>query len=197
MVDNYQDHLFALIVVGGGGTRLWPRSRNKTPKQFLKLFNKQTLTQITAKRFAKFIPWEKIYAVTTTKEYKNEILKEVPQLLPRNVIFEPLRRNTAPAHGLGAAYIYKKDSEAVIVNDYSDHLITPEDEYIKTMKEAAAAAFSGDWLVATGIEPTYPNIGYGHVKKGEKFGIFEGKIIYKFEKFVEKPPLELAKQMTA
>lgn len=64
---NYKDHLYALIVAGGGGTRLWPRSRNKTPKQFLKLFGKNTLTQITAQRLHKFIPWENIFVVTVSE----------------------------------------------------------------------------------------------------------------------------------
>lgn len=194
--SNYKDHLFALIVAGGGGTRLWPRSRNATPKQFLKLFNNQTLTQITSARLKKFIPWEKIFVVTVSEEYKKEVNKEVPQIPEYNIIVEPARKNTAPAHGLGALYIYKKDKDAVIINAAADHLITPVIKYIRASESAASAAFSGNWLVALGITPTYPNIGYGHIKRGQKIGVFEGKTLYKIAKFIEKPPLPKAKKYT-
>jgi mannose-1-phosphate guanylyltransferase len=192
---KYQDHLYALIVAGGGGTRLWPKSRNKTPKQFLNLFG-NTLTQITIERFRKIIPWEKIFIVTTTKAYKDEILKEVPKIHEKNVIVEPCRRNTAPAHGLGAAFIYRKDKEAVILNESADHLVKPTKLYFKTLKAAAEAAFSGDWLIAVGIKPTYPNIGYGHIKRGKYWGLYQGKKIFKLSKFTEKPPLPLAIKFT-
>lgn len=194
---DFKGHLYALIVAGGGGTRLWPRSRNASPKQFLKLFHKQTLTQITAHRFNKILPWEKIFVVTVSEDYKKEILAEVPQITPKNVIVEPLRKNTAPAHGLGAAYIIKKDTEAVILNESADHLVKPEEAYFKVLFSAAEAASSGNWLITIGIKPTYPNIGYGHIKKGKEWGVFGGKKIYKVDKFVEKPPLPLAKKYTS
>lgn len=196
MSNNYKDHLYALIVAGGGGTRLWPKSRNKTPKQFLYLFNRKTLTQITAERLNKFIPWENIFVVTVSEAYKKETKKEVPGIPADNIVVEPARKNTAPAHGIGALYIYKKDKDAVVINAAADHLISPVNKYIKASKAAASAAFSGDLLVALGIKPTYPNIGYGHIKRGKKFGVFEGKTFYKITKFVEKPPLPLAKRYT-
>lgn len=194
---NYKDHLYALIVAGGGGTRLWPRSRNATPKQFLKLFNNQTLTQITAKRFSKIIPWKKIFVVTTTEAYKKEALKEVPKFIPENIIVEPMRRNTAPAHGLGAVFIYKKDPDAVILNESADHLVNPLNNYFATLRAAAEAAFSGDWLIAIGIKPTYPNVGYGYIKRGRKFNVFEEKTIYKLDRFTEKPGLKIAEEYIA
>jgi mannose-1-phosphate guanylyltransferase len=87
--DQHKDHLYALILAGGGGTRLWPRSRNGTPKQFLPLFYGKTLTQITARRFNKILPWEKIYCVTVSEKYKEEIIKEVPEFKPQNIIVNP------------------------------------------------------------------------------------------------------------
>lgn len=195
--NTYKKHLYAIIVAGGGGTRLWPRSRNATPKQFLKLFKNKTLTQITANRFNKIVPWEKIFIVTTTQEYKKEALKEVPEFVPENVLVEPLRRNTAPAHGLGATFIYSKDKDAVILNESADHLVKPHGRYFEILNAAAEAAYGGDWMVAVGIKPTYPNIGYGHIKRGKRFGRFGGETIYKLDKFVEKPPLALAKKYTA
>src|SRR3989337_2257888 len=103
-MEEYENHLFALILAGGGGTRLWPKSRNKTPKQFLKLFNNQTLMQITFARFMEILPKERIFCVTVSDEYKKEILKEIPGFVKENIIVEPQRRETGPAHGIGALY---------------------------------------------------------------------------------------------
>jgi len=192
--DSYKDHLYALIVAGGGGTRLWPRSRNKTPKQFLPFFDGKTLTQITAERFNKMVPWERIFVVTTTNDYKKEVVKEVPKLLEENIIVEPVRKNTAPAHGLGALYIYNKDKDAVILNESADHLVSPFRQYSSAMKSAASAVFGGDYLLAVGIKPSYPNVGYGYIKRGKKLGIFEGHTVYKLDQFTEKPKLEVAKK---
>lgn len=197
MDDNYLEHTYALVIIGGGGTRLWPRSRNARPKQFIPFFGGKTLAQITLSRFSKFLPWEKIFLVTTTKGYKDELLREIPQLVAENILVEPQRRNTAPAHAWGAAQIYKKDSDAVIINEDSDHLMTPEARYHLVVKAAAHAAYRGDWLVAIGIKPTYPNIGYGYIKRGEKFSVIGGKNIYKLEKFTEKPALEVAEKYLA
>lgn len=197
MSGNYKDHLYALIVAGGGGTRLWPLSRNAFPKQFLKLFEDQTLVQITANRFSKILPWAKIFVVTVSDVYKEEIIKEVPQMPSGNIIVEPARRNTAPAHALGALYIYKKDPEAVILNESADHLVDPVSRYLKVMKVAASAAYTGDWLVAVGMKPTYPNVGYGYMKKGPKWGVVEGKTVFKLDKFTEKPSIAVAKRFLA
>lgn len=194
---SFNDHLFALIVVGGGGTRLWPVSRVKSPKQFLRLFGGKTLTQITAYRFNKILPWEKIYAVTTGEEYKREILKEVPEFIPENIIVEPMKRNTAAAHAIGAVYISKMDPEAVILNESADHLVDPQREYLRNQLAASEAVFGKDLLLAVGIKPTYPNIGYGYIKIGEKIGEYQAKHVFRLEAFTEKPELDLAKKYLA
>ena len=106
--EDYKKHLYALIIIGGGGTRLWPKSRVEKPKQFLNLFGKKTLAQVTAQRFAKILPWENIFFVTTKDSYKKELKKEIPQAHVKNIIVEPAKRNTGPAHALGALHIYKK-----------------------------------------------------------------------------------------
>lgn len=194
MEDSYKNHMYALIGVGGGGTRLWPRSRNKTPKQFLPLFHGKTLIAITAHRFSKALPWDKIFAVTVSDEYKNEILKFVPDFLPENIIVEPARRETGPAYALGALMIHHKDPDAVIVNAHADHIMIPEKRYLATMKAAAAAAYSGNWLVATGIKPTFPHVGYGYIKRGNKHGVFNHKTVYVLDEFTEKPELKKAEK---
>ncbi len=195
--EEYKEHLYALILAGGGGTRLWPKSREKTPKQFLKIFQKKSLTQITVERLNQILSWERIFVVTVSDAYKKEILAEVPEILPANIIVEPARRDTGPAHGLGAAYIYKKDSEAVIVTESADRLVSPISRYVEVLLAAAKVAFEEKCLVAVGVKARYPNVGYGHIKKGDKKERIGAVQFYKLEKFVEKPPLALAKKYTA
>lgn len=195
-MGNYKDHLYALILAGGGGTRLWPKSREKTPKQFLKLFKKKTLTQITVSRLNHILPRERIFVVTVSDAYKKEILKELPSLLPENIIVEPARRDTGPAHGLGATFIFKKDPEAVIITESADRLVDPLEKYLGTLLAAAKEAFEQKVLVAMGVKARYPNTGYGHIKRGKKLKTADGIEFYKLEKFTEKPPLNLAKKFT-
>jgi len=186
-----------LILAGGGGTRLWPKSRDKTPKQFLKLFKNETLTQITVKRFRKILPYERIFIVTVSEEYKKEILKEIPNFRSQNIIVEPARRETGPAHGLGALYIQQKDRDAVIITESADRLVSPLGLYLKTLTAAAKIAYEEEGMVAIGVKPRYPQPGYGHIKRGQKLTPVNGVKFFKLEKFVEKPPLVLAKKYTA
>jgi mannose-1-phosphate guanylyltransferase len=191
---SYEKHIYALIMAGGGGTRMWPKSRNATPKQFLKLFDGKTLMQITAERLNAFLPWEKIFVVTVSDAYKKEILKEVSKIPSKNIIVEPQRRDSAPAHGLGALFLYKKDKDAVIINSAADHLISPTRTYVNTVKVAAEAAYSGDYLVAVGIEPDYPSTGYGYIKRGKRDSLVQDRVVYELDKFDEKPPIGIAKR---
>ncbi len=183
--------------MGGVGTRLWPKSVEKNPKQFLKLFKKKTLTQITYDRFRKILPKEKIYCVTVSEAYKNEIIKEIPEFIKENIIVEPARRDTGPAHGIGAAFIYKIDPDAVIMTEAADRIVDPVGRYLKTMLAAAKVAYETSNLVAMGVKPRYPHVGYGHIKRGKKNMEVGDVIFYDLEKFVEKPPLPLAKKYTS
>src|SRR4030065_1525592 len=141
---DYKDHIYALIMAGGGGTRLWPRSREQTPKQFLKLFAGRTLMEMTADRLSKFLAWDKIFVSTATNDYAKRIRKLIPQLRDDNIIIEPVRRDSGPAHALGTAYIFKKDKDAVIINAATDHLVHPETNYKRVMFAAAHTAYKDD-----------------------------------------------------
>lgn len=185
------------MVVGGGGTRLWPVSKSSFPKQFLKLFDNKTLTQITSYRFNKILSWDHIFAVTTSDGYKKEIIKEIPEFVHENIIVEPMKRNTAAAHALGAVYILKKDPKAIILNEAADHLVDPQREYLKNLLSAAEAVYEKDLLLAIGIKPTYPNVGYGYLKMGDKLYESEGKHVFKLDAFTEKPDLDVAKKYLA
>ena len=196
--NDFKDHLYALILAGGGGTRLWPRSRNKNPKQFLPMFLEgNTLTQLTFSRFQKLMPTERIFCVTVSEDYKAEIIKEIPDFLPENIIVEPVRRETGPAHALGAYVIHKKDPDAVIITEAADRLVSPVHRYMEVLEAAAYTAYTKKVLVALGVPPRYPHTGLGHIKRGERFDDVGNVSFFKLEKFVEKPPLELAREYTA
>jgi len=194
--DSYKNHLYALVLAGGGGTRLWPRSRQKTPKQFLKLFDNETLTQVAVNRFASILPMENIFIVTVSEDYKKEIVKEIPKFIKENIIVEPARRETGPAHAVGALFIESKDPSAVIMTESADRLVKPITRYLETMTGAAKVAYEKHVLIAMGVEPRYPHTGLGHIKKGGKIKV-EGNVdFFKLDSFVEKPPMELAKKYT-
>ena len=183
--ENFQAHLYVLILAGGGGTRLWPLSRENSPKQFTKLFGGKSLFQLTVKRALKIVSSDRVY-VSSSAKYLAEIKRQAPGLHPENLIGEPQRKDTAIAHGLGAVVIHHQDPQAVVINMASDHLISPVSAFVKDMLQAAQAAFAGKF-VTVGIHPTFPHIGMGHIKIKGNIGL----------KFVEKPPLLLAEKYTA
>ncbi len=192
-MGEVQKHLYVLILAGGGGTRLWPMSRNDKPKQFAKLFSGKSLFEITLERAQKLTTKSKIF-VSTSSKYISQIKKLAPMIPHENIISEPMRRDTAMAHGLGALYIYNRDPEAVIANFASDHLISPMSTFVSTLNKAADAAFIYDYVVTVGLKPRYAHTGLGHIKAHkqleEKAGLLVG------EKFVEKPDLSTAKKYT-
>ncbi|MEK7112172.1 MAG: sugar phosphate nucleotidyltransferase [Patescibacteria group bacterium] len=193
-MGDFKDHLYALIFCGGGGTRLWPFSREKRPKQFLKVKGGKTLIRQAYARVASFIPNERIFVVTVP-DYTDEAAEMLSEIPRDQVLVEPARRNTAMAAGLGAVAIAKKDPVATVVNIWSDHLITGQAEYQKAILAGARVAWEGDNLVTTGIKPRYPHTGLGYVKKEKVHDIIDGVSVYKVEKFTEKPKLPEAKKM--
>ncbi len=190
---SVSQHTYVLILAGGGGTRLWPQSREDHPKQFAKLFEGKSLFTLTVERARKITSDDRIFVATSSKYLKN--VQESASSIPReNIITEPMRRDTAMAHGLGALYIYKRDPEAVIVNMASDHLISPMNTFVSQIKEAAKVAFETDYLVTIGIKPRFPHTGMGHIKAEHSWN-GDGKQLLG-EKFVEKPELSLAEKYT-
>lgn len=184
---SYLDHTFAVILAGGGGTRLWPKSRNKTPKQFLKLIGKETMMQIAVSRIINIVPWERIIVVTN-ELYKDEVYKQLPEVPVLNVIAEPQKKDTALAMLTGALYAKSIDPEAVCINLASDHIVTNPQEFTRVMKHAAQTAAENDYLVTVGISPNRPATGFGYIKIGEdikKLG--SGLSLFKVGSFTEKP----------
>jgi mannose-1-phosphate guanylyltransferase len=182
-------HLYVLILCGGGGTRLWPRSRQKTPKQFLlNFFGEKSLFAQTVERALWLTSPEKIWVITNS-DYADEVLKQGGVISPRNVIAEPQAKNTAMCMGMGAAYIKKVDPEAIILNFASDHLIGDQELFIKQMSLAAVAAANNEAIVTVGLRPIFAHTGLGYIEAGEKKGEF-----FLVNSFKEKPDLSTAER---
>ncbi|MBU2577764.1 mannose-1-phosphate guanylyltransferase [Patescibacteria group bacterium] len=191
MEESYKDHLYVLILCGGGGTRLWPRSCKKTPKQFLTDFlGKETLFSQTVERARWLTSDDKIFVITNS-DYVDEVLSQGKVISPRNIIAEPEAKNTAMAMGAGAAYIRAVDPQAVILNFASDAAIGDKEIFIEQMLLAAKTASSGDCLVTVGIKPDFPHTGLGYIEAGERRG---EEAIFKVASFKEKPDLETANE---
>lgn len=180
------DHTYGVILAGGGGTRLWPKSRTQTPKQFLRLTGKQTMMQIAANRLTKFIPWDKIIIVTN-ELYKDEVHNQLPEIPMENIIAEPSKKDTALAMLIGALFAKSKDPQAVVINGASDHVVTNEREFVRVMKAAAEVAWEGTQLVTVGITPTFPSSAFGYIKIGEDQHKAQGLSVFRVASFTEKP----------
>lgn len=185
-------HFYAVIMAGGSGTRLWPMSRQASPKQFQKLVSEKTLIQETFERVQKVLPVSQIY-VATTEKYKDLALKQLPEVSEKHILLEPAQRNTSPAFGLAGLHLLAKDPKAIIATVASDHLVTNIEEFVSTFKAAFKAVEKyPDKLVAVGINPDKPDTGLGYIKMGAEVGKVDGKIAYEIDSFVEKPDVKTA-----
>ncbi len=179
------DSLYALIMAGGGGTRLWPESRSVRPKQFISLFGELSLLQIAFHRVTPLIPIERVLIVTGQR-YVDEIQRQVPALPPENIIAEPEGRNTAPAIGLGAVHLRHRDPDAVMAVLTADHIMRKEEVFRAALVAAARATTSGH-LLTLGITPAGPETGYGYIERGAAIALDTDMPIYVVSSFREKP----------
>ena len=189
----YLEHTYIVILCGGGGTRLWPGSRKQTPKQFINFFSENSLYKEAVDRAKKIVPVERIFIITN-KDYVDEVKREFPQVLKKNIIAEPFKKNTALAMGVAAAYVYKRDPQAVIVNFASDHTVEDLEKAKKTVLASAKTAFDKNILVAVGISPTFAHTGYGYIKTGKILQKVDNLPVFKALEFKEKPDLKTAKK---
>lgn len=185
--------MFGLIMAGGSGTRFWPKSREKRPKQLLKIYNDNTMIQNTVDRLKPLVPTDGLFVVSTAAQIE-EIKNQLPFLKEENLIVEPRGKNTGPCIGLAALYMHRVDPEAVMIVLPADHLIVDNDHFLKTLKAGAQVAQERECLVTIGIEPTYPSTGYGYIQFNEEITVLDDIQVLKVKTFAEKPNLATAER---
>ena len=179
-----------VILAGGSGTRLWPRSREKTPKHLLTLHGKQSLLQATAERVARLT--EDVHVVTERSQVDG-IREQLPDLAADHIIVEPARRGTASALALAAWTLGRRDPGGTMISVHADHYLGPdEDAYLRTLEAEAAWAERAGALVTVGLTPPYPSTAFGYLRVGEPATGATGPA-YRVRAFVEKPNLETAR----
>lgn len=189
--------LHAMIMAGGGGTRFWPRSRARRPKQFLNLGGDRSLLQQAMDRLEAMVPPERSWIITG-EAYRDETGRQLPTLKADHIIGEPCGRDTAPCIGLGAALIAVRDPDAVMVVTPADHVIEPVQEFRRAVQVAVLAAQEyPDALITFGIPPTFPSTGYGYIHRGTELTTRQGIPILKVQGFREKPVADLAERYFA
>ncbi|WP_298843429.1 mannose-1-phosphate guanylyltransferase [Clostridium sp.] len=186
--------LCALIMAGGKGTRFWPLSTEEKPKQFLKLVGDDTMIQMSVKRLEKLIPIERIFIVTGMR-YMGLIKEQLPNLPFKNIIVEPVGKNTAPCIALSAFHINKIYEDATIAVLPSDHLIKDEDNFLEVLDSANEfIEKNNEAIVTIGMKPDRPETGYGYINYGDMNCDINGCEVREVKGFVEKPDLHKAKE---
>jgi mannose-1-phosphate guanylyltransferase len=180
-----------VILAGGSGTRLWPRSRERTPKHLLMLHGKQSLLQATAERVARLTP--EVYIITEQSQV-DSIREQLPDFRAERIIVEPARRGTASALALAAWTIGRQDPRGTMISVHADHYLGPDEEaYLRTLETEAGWAERAAALVTVGLTPPYPSTAFGYIKVGEPAAVGASGLAYRVQAFVEKPSLETAR----
>jgi len=190
--------LYALIMAGGGGTRLWPESRVAFPKQFINLFKERSLIQIAYERIIPLIPPERVLIVTG-QQYAEMAQEQLPELPAENIIAEPAGRNTAPAIGLGAIHLHRRDPAAVMAVLTADHMMRQEETFRAALAAAHQVAQDGR-IVTLGITPAGPETGYGYIERGDRLDPLagaDGHVLFQVGRFREKPDRATAEQFVS
>jgi mannose-1-phosphate guanylyltransferase len=189
-------HAYAVIMAGGSGTRFWPLSRRRRPKQLLKLLSPKTLLEETVDRLHGLLPPERIFV------YTNNLLKSACarslRTIPRSqIIAEPAARNTAPTIGLAAHEILRRDPDGIMVVLPADHIIRKVARFQRALRAGCGWASVEGRSVTIGLKPDGPETGYGYIQKGRRAGKSGATDIFAVDRFTEKPPIETAREYVA
>lgn len=188
------DHRYTVIMAGGVGTRLWPLSRVTKPKQFQPFLSDKTLIQETFVRAETTVAPEHVF-VSTGKKYTELVQQQLPSITKKQLILEPLAKNTAPALIYIAAVLAHRDPESIIATIASDHAIENPEEFTHAINLAfTTAELHPDSLITIGINPTKPDTNLGYIRMGEEVSTTETDRIFRIENFKEKPDQKTAEQ---
>lgn len=184
----------AVIMAGGSGTRFWPQSTESRPKQFLNIFGDRTMLQSTVDRIKPLISADRVWVITNDR-YVDLVKQQLPDIPAKNIVGEPVGKNTAPCVGAAATLIQEQDSEGTMVVLPADHLIGKPETFLSILKTAKTKAQDEDALVTIGIQPDHPETGYGYIEFDKGSSESEGgHEIKKVNQFREKPDLKAAKE---
>src|SRR5437867_5499555 len=194
--SSFNNDHFVIIMAGGRGERFWPVSREKTPKQLIRLLGDKSLLQQTVDRVLPLVPLKNIFVITNAVQ-EPEVRRQLPKLPKHNVIAEPIGRDTCAAVTLGAAIVGQRSTTAVMAVLPADHVIPEEKKFQQTLNDCFDLASRGQAIVTIGIKPAEPATAYGYIKVGEALPAPQGVKSYKTtffraEQFVEKPYHEKA-----
>ncbi len=183
---------YCIIMAGGIGSRFWPLSTTRKPKQFLDILGTgRSFLQFTFDRFAQIVPAQNIYIVTN-EDYAELTQNQLPEITPTQILTEPAMRNTAPCIAYATYKILSKNPEANFVVAPSDHLITKEEAFLKVISRGLAHTACNEELLTIGITPSRPETGYGYIQADVEHEVEVGSI-QKVKTFTEKPNIDLAK----
>ena len=185
-----KNNVSIFILAGGRGRRFWPLSRERKPKQFLSIFNGQSMLKMTYNRFKKITKNENIYIITSLDQV-NLIKKQLPYLKSENLVIEPEPKGTAAAIGLAAVKMKTISPQGIMVVVPADQHIQGEDEFRKVIIKAINAAKLEDVLITIGVKPSFASTGYGYLEFGKRTKI-GGGFFYNVDKFTEKPSKKTA-----
>lgn len=178
---------YPVILAGGSGTRFWPRSRRRLAKQVLALDGKQTMIQKTVQRLRP-VGDEKDFWIITNNFVNTEIQRQLPGVPPCQIVVEPEPRNTAPAIGLAAFLLARRDPDCIIGMFPADHVIANEQRFCVVLQRAIEIAAQGENIVVMGIQPTRAETGYGYIETGDQLD----PELFRVRRFTEKPNQEKA-----
>ncbi len=185
--------LHAVIMAGGSGTRFWPQSRKKTPKQLLSLAGRRTMIQQTLDRCSAWVSAENSWVVTNAVQ-ADAVREQLPSLPAGNVLVEPAARNTAACVGLAALEILRRDPEGIMFVMPADHVIRTDEAFSRAaLRAVSIVQQSPESLVLFGVIPTFPSTGYGYIERGTRLDT-ETPTLFQVQAFREKPQQAVAEQ---
>ena len=186
---------YVVVMAGGQGTRFWPRSRARVPKQLLRIIGRHTLLQNTVRRLVPLCSWRHILVVCS-REHAADVRRQLPRVPAEQVLVEPVGRNTAPCIALAAEWIAERVGDAVMIVAPADHVIQDEAKLRATLRAAGNVATAHNSLVTLGIEPTRAETGYGYIEVGQTISRRRPESSW-VQRFHEKPSARLAERYVA